>query len=219
MILYVSELCKEYSRGKYGFEAVNKVNLRVEEGDFISVTGHSGSGKTTLFNMIAGLIRPTSGSVTAFGQEVAKMQPRELARYRNEDIGYILQGQNLLSNFTILDNVCMPAYLSSGKRSAQEWGMHLLERVGVSEMASEKPSSLSGGELRRVCIARAMINKPRLVIADEPTGNLDPENKKKIMSFLKEMNEQGTTVLVSTHDMEFLKYTGKNYEMKQGVLT
>lgn len=219
MILQINELSKEYKRGKYGFEAVDKVNLQVGEGEFISVTGHSGSGKTTLFNMIAGLIKPTSGSVTVLGHDITKMGQQELAHYRNQDIGYILQGQSLLSNFNILDNVCMPAYLAGHKKNVQEWGRQLLEKVGLKDMELEKPSSLSGGELRRVCIVRAMINKPQLIIADEPTGNLDPDNKEKIMAFFTEISEQGTTVLVSTHDMEFLKYSKKNYKMKQGILT
>lgn len=218
MILEIKDLTKEYKRGKDGFDAVNGVNLSIEEGDFVSIIGHSGCGKTTLFNMMAGLIRPSSGSIMVAGEDITKKSEEELAKYRNQTIGYALQGQSLLANFSIMDNICMPAYLASNRKNVHKRAQELLEMMGLKGMEKEKPANLSGGELRRVSILRAVINEPAIIIADEPTSSLDPDNAKMIMDFFKKMNQQGITVIVSTHDLEFLSYTKKNYKMEQGRL-
>lgn len=218
MILEIKNLRKEYKRKNELFLAVNDVNLSISEGEFVSVVGHSGCGKSTLLNMIAGLMKPTSGEIFIDGNEIFKKSAKELALLRNETIGYILQGQNILSNFTVLDNICMPAYLSPRKKVVKARALELLEEVGLKGMEDEYPSNLSGGELRRVSIIRGLINNPKILIADEPTSNLDPENSRMIMRFFKEISAKGTTVLISTHDMEFLDYTQKTYEMKKGIL-
>lgn len=218
MILEIKNLRKEYKRKNELFLAVNDVNLSISEGEFVSVVGHSGCGKSTLLNMIAGLMKPTSGEIFIDGNEIFKKSEKELALLRNETIGYILQGQNLLSNFTVLDNICMPAYLSPRKKIVKARALELLEEVGLKGMEEEYPSNLSGGELRRVSIIRGLINNPKILIADEPTSNLDPENSRMIMRFFKEISAKGTTVLISTHDLEFLDYTQKTYEMGKGIL-
>ena len=218
MILEIKNLRKEYKRKNELLLAVNDVNLSISEGEFATVMGHSGCGKSTLLNMVAGLLKPTSGEIFIDGNEIFKKSEKELALLRNETIGYVLQGQNILSNFTVLDNICMPAYLSPRKKVVKARALELLEEVGLKGMEEEYPSNLSGGELRRVSIIRGLINNPKILIADEPTSNLDPENSRMIMRFFKEISAKGTTVLISTHDMEFLDYTQKTYEMGKGIL-
>lgn len=218
MILEIKNLRKEYKRKNEMFLAVNDVNLSISKGEFVSIVGHSGCGKSTLLNMVAGLLKPTSGEIFIDGNEIFEKSEKELALLRNETVGYVLQGQNLLSNFTILDNICMPAYLSPRKKVVKARALELLEEVGLKGMEEEYPSNLSGGELRRASIIRGLINNPKILIADEPTSNLDPENSRMIMRFFKEISAKGTTVLISTHDMEFLDYTKKTYEMEKAIL-
>ncbi len=218
MILEIKNLSKEYKRKNEMFLAVNDVNLSISEGEFACIVGPSGCGKSTLLNMVAGLLTPTSGKIFIDGSEVLKKNKNELALLRNETIGYVLQGQNLLSNFTILDNICMPAYLSSRKRIVKARAMELLEEVGLKGMEDEYPARLSGGELRRVSIIRGLINNPKILIADEPTSNLDPENSKMVMKFFKEISSKGTTIFISTHNVGFLNYAQKTYEMEKGFL-
>lgn len=218
MILEIKNLRKEYIRKNETFLAVNDVNLSILEGEFVSIVGHSGCGKSTLLNIVAGLLKPTSGQVFIDGSEVFGKSEKELALLRNETIGYVLQGQNLLSNFTILDNICMPSYLSPRKKAVKARALELLEAVGLKGMEEEYPAKLSGGELRRVSIIRGLINNPKLLIADEPTSNLDPENSKMVMKFFKEINSKGTAVFISTHNLELLDCTQKTYEMESGIL-
>ena len=218
MILQVKNLSKEYKRKNEIFLAVNNVNLSISQGEFACIVGPSGCGKSTLLNMVAGLLKPASGKISIDGSEIFEKSKNELALLRNETIGYVLQGQNLLSNFTILDNICMPAYLSPKKRMVKARAMELLEEVGLKGMEEEYPARLSGGELRRVSIIRGLINNPQILIADEPTSNLDPENAKMVMKFFKEISSNGTTILISTHNLGFLDYTQKTYEMEKGIL-
>lgn len=218
MILEIKNLSKEYKRKNEMFLAVNHVNLSISEGEFACIVGPSGCGKSTLLNMVAGLLTPTSGKIFIDGSEIFEKSKNELALLRNETIGYVLQGQNLLSNFTILDNICMPAYLSPKKRIVKARAIELLEEVGLKGMEDEYPARLSGGELRRVSIIRGLINNPKILIADEPTSNLDPENSKMVMKFFKEISSKGTTIFISTHNVGFLDYTQKTYEMEKGFL-
>lgn len=217
-MIEVRNLTKNFVRNKKDFEAVDDVSLDIKKGEFVAVIGHSGSGKTTLFNMIAGLIRPTEGSVWVDGKEFSAMKENEMAEFRNQNMGYVLQGQSLLNNFTILDNVCMPAYLSSDSNGFRERAMKLLEEIGLADLANDYPSNLSGGEMRRVSIVRAMINEPKVLLADEPTSNLDPENAHKVMKMLREISDAGTTVLLSTHELEYLDYVDSIVKMENGKI-
>lgn len=217
-MIRVENLTKNFIRNKKDFDAVHEVSLHVKKGEFAAITGHSGSGKTTLFNMVAGLIHPTSGKIYVENQELTGMKEDELAVFRNNNMGYVLQGQSLLSNFTILDNICMPAYLSGEQEEFKERALQLLEQIGLAEFANEYPSNLSGGEIRRVSIIRAMINNPKVILADEPTSNLDPENSHKVMQMLKDISKAGTTVLLSTHELEYLSYVDTVFKMEKGVL-
>lgn len=217
-MIQVKNLTKHFVRNKKDFDAVDNVSLEIKEGEFVAVIGHSGSGKTTLFNMIAGLIRPTEGSVTIAGKNFTAMKEKEMSVFRNENMGYVLQGQSFLNNFTILDNVCMPAYLSSNVKEFKERAMELLREIGLEELANDYPSNLSGGEMRRVSIVRAMINNPKVLLADEPTSNLDPENAQKVMQMLRDISNAGTTVVLSTHELEYLEYVDTVVKMEKGKI-
>lgn len=218
-MIKVEDLTKKFTRNDKDFDAVDHVSLEVKKGEFAAITGHSGSGKTTLFNMIAGLITPDSGTVYIDGAEISRMKENEKAVFRNRNMGYVLQGQSLLNNFTILDNICMPAYLSSDVNEFKEQALKLLREIGLEEFAGEYPANLSGGEIRRVSIIRAMINRPKMILADEPTSNLDSENAHKVMQMLRDISEAGTTVILSTHELEYLSYVDRVFKMSHGTLT
>ncbi|MDR2304155.1 MAG: ABC transporter ATP-binding protein [Treponema sp.] len=212
------ELSKEYKRGGRVFNAVNRVSLSVEPGDFISVTGRSGSGKTTLLNMGAGLLTPTRGSVFFEGKDIYTLGDKEISFLRNEKIGYVPQGQSLLSNFTVFDNVCIPWFLFKREGHVEGRAFILLEKVGISHLASSYPKELSGGEMRRAAIARALINNPRLLIADEPTGDLDVETTAEIMRLFSRIAQEGTAILIVTHELDTLDHGNKTYSMDAGNL-
>ena len=215
-MIKVENLTKKFTRNGRDFDAVRNVSLEVKKGEFAAIIGHSGSGKTTLFNMIAGLIAPLSGKIYIDGSEITAMAENEKAVFRNQNMGYVLQGQSLLNNFTILDNICMPAYLSSNSKEFRERALELLKQIGLEEFSKEYPSNLSGGEIRRVSIVRAMLNQPKVILADEPTSNL--ENSHKVMQMLKDISAQGTTVILSTHELEYLSYVDTVFKMNQGKL-
>ncbi|MDR0663277.1 MAG: ABC transporter ATP-binding protein [Spirochaetaceae bacterium] len=218
-LLEFKELCKEYRRGGRAFNAVNRANLSVEPGDFISIIGRSGSGKTTLLNMGAGLLKPTGGSVFFEGHDIHRLNDEEISFFRNEKIGYVPQGQSLLSNFTVFDNVCIPWFLFKREGDAEGRAFILLEKVGISHLAASYPRELSGGEMRRAAIARALINSPRILIADEPTGDLDVQTTAEIMRLFKAIAEEGTAVLIVTHELDTLDYGNKTYTMDAGNLS
>lgn len=218
MILEAKKVVKEYTRRNKVLKAVDNVNLSVSRGDFVAITGQSGSGKSTLFHLLTGLCKPNQGQILIDGSDITSMTKDELSILRNEKIGYVAQGQSLLSNFTIIDNLCMPYYLSSRNEDVYDKALSLLKKVGLEDMENEFPNSLSGGEIRRVAIIRALINDPDIIIADEPTSNLDLENSKIIMELLKNISGENKAVLISTHDFEFLDYTSKIYCMDKGIL-
>lgn len=216
-MLKVVNLSREFKRNGEKFLAVDGAAFHVHEGEMAAVIGQSGSGKSTLFHMISGMIRPTEGEIFIQGKDVSKMTDAEITRLRGTDVGYIMQGQNLLQNLTVLENIYLPS--SMNKNHTDMDVEELLETFGLTHLANEYPENLSGGEQRRVSIARSFVQNPKLVIADEPTSNLDPENAKIIMEFFKKIAEKGTTVLVSTHNMDFVNYADRCFEMQQGHLT
>jgi putative ABC transport system ATP-binding protein len=217
-LLELRELSKAYRRGGRAFNAVNRANLSVEAGDFISIIGRSGSGKTTLLNMGAGLLRPSGGSVFFEGRDIYALGDREISFLRNEKIGYVPQGQSLLSNFTVFDNVCVPWFLFRREGDAEGRAFILLEKLGIDHLAASYPKELSGGEMRRAAIARALINEPRLLIADEPTSDLDAQTTAEIMGLFKAITREGTAVLIVTHELDTLDYGNKTYSMDAGNL-
>jgi putative ABC transport system ATP-binding protein len=217
-LLELKDLTKEYKRGGRTFNAVNRANLSIEPGDFISIIGRSGSGKTTLLNMGAGLLNPTEGTVFFEGKDIYTLRDKEISFLRNGKIGYVPQGQSLLSNFTVFDNVCIPWFLFKREGDAEGRAFILLEKTGISHLAASYPRELSGGEMRRAAIARALINEPRLLIADEPTGDLDVETTAEIMKLFKAVAQEGTAVLIVTHELDTLDYGNKTYSMDAGTL-
>jgi len=217
-MIQVEHVTKQFTRNDRDFDAIHDVSLEVKKGEFAAITGHSGSGKTTLFNMMAGLTAPLSGKIYIGGSEITGMKENEKAVFRSQNMGYVLQGQSLLNNFTILDNICMPAYLSSQVKEFKERALELLRQIGLEEFAGEYPANLSGGEIRRVAIVRAMLNQPKVILADEPTSNLDPENSHKMMQMLKDISRSGTTVVLSTHELEYLSYVDRVFKMNRGKM-
>ncbi|WP_461248102.1 ABC transporter ATP-binding protein [Treponema sp. R6D11] len=218
-ILELRELTKEYKRGDRAFNAVNGVSLSVERGDFISIIGRSGSGKSTLLNMSAGLLKPSAGSVLFEGRDIFSIDDKSISLLRNEKIGFVPQGQSLLSNFTVLENVCIPWFLFKREGEPEERALALLEKTGIVHLAASYPKQLSGGEMRRVAIARALVNSPSLLIADEPTSDMDAETTADIMRLLSAIAKEGTAVLIVTHELDTLSYGNKVYSMNEGNLS
>lgn len=218
MKLEIKNIKKEFKRGEKSFLAVNDVNLTITDKDFISIIGHSGSGKSTLLNLIAGLLNPSSGDILIDGKSIVGLNDKEISQIRNNKIGYILQGQSLLSNLTVLENIKLPFELMGNKGDASKYALELLEKIGISNLANSYPSVLSGGEAKRVAVARALINKPDILLADEPTSDLDEENTEIIMKLFKEISQQGTAVLMVTHNLSTTNYGNSVYKMKNGIL-
>ena len=196
-LVRLSDVTKVYQGGVTG--ALNGVSMTVEEGEFTAVMGPSGSGKSTLLNLIAGLDRPTTGSVTVAGSDLGKMGEAALARFRRDRIGFVFQFFHLLPNLTVLENVLIPAQLKSST-SAERRGRELLQQLGIADVASRYPAKLSGGQQQRVAIARALINHPSLLLADEPTGALDTRSGDQVMELLMDLHRTGQTILLVTHD-------------------
>ena len=217
-LLELQNLTKEYKRGSRAFNAVNSVTLSVEAGDYFNIIGRSGSGKSTLLNMGAGLLTPTAGTVLFDGQDIYRLSDEEISFLRNAKIGYVPQGQSLLSNFTVMENVCIPCYLFPREGDPYERALALLEETGISHLADSYPKELSGGELRRAAIARALVNSPSLLIADEPTSDLDTETTAEIMNLFSIIARNGTAVLVVTHELDTLSYGNRTYSMNSGNL-
>lgn len=219
MLLTINGLTKEYQRGGVPFKAVNGVNLSVSPGDFLCITGRSGSGKSTLLNLMAGILKPTSGSIAIEDRDISAFNDKEASLYRNSKIGYIPQGQSVLANLNVLDNVRLPFYLFRHEGDVTKRALSLLDQVGIPHLAHMYPRQLSGGELRRVSIARALINHPAVIIADEPTGDLDTQTTHEIMKLLRQISLQGTAVVLVTHDMNAASSGTRFLKMDSGILT
>jgi putative ABC transport system ATP-binding protein len=196
-LVRLTDITKVYQGGITG--ALNGVSLSVEQGEFTAVMGPSGSGKSTLLNLIAGLDRPTSGTVLVRGIELGRLGEAGLARFRRDHVGFVFQFFHLLPNLTALENVLIPAQLK-GREGADARGRKLLETLGIPEVANRYPAKLSGGQQQRVAIARALINNPTLLLADEPTGALDTHSGDQVMDLLAQLHRDGQTILLVTHD-------------------
>lgn len=219
MFLEIKALCKEYKRGDRLFPAVDHVDLSVCRGDFINIIGRSGSGKSTLLNMLTGLLAPTSGSIELNGSDITALTDKEMCAFRNSRLGYIPQGGGLLSNMTVHDNVRLPFYLSKRQGDASGRASLLLEEVGLASLAGMYPAQLSGGEVRRVLVARSLMNAPDILIADEPTSDLDTGTTQEIMELFSRVNKSGTTLLIVTHELDTLKFGNRVLVMSSGALT
>lgn len=205
-MLLVKNLYRGYERkNKIKFNAVEDVSFSLKKGTLTGITGPSGSGKSTLFHLITGLVSPTKGSIYLNEREISNLSQKELSKIRNEEIGYIMQGTNLVPNLTIIENICLPMAFSNKDENPYEIGMKLLEEFGLKGIEKEFPANLSGGEQKRVSIARTFAQRPSLAIADEPTSNLDEENVAIIMKFFRKKCDEGMTILFSTHEKELLR--------------
>ncbi|MDR1069345.1 MAG: ABC transporter ATP-binding protein [Gracilibacteraceae bacterium] len=218
MILTARALRKEYSRGGRPFLALDDVSLSLAAGEFVCLTGRSGSGKSTLLNILAGLLTPDAGSVSFAGREYGAMDDKDLSRLRNTRLGYIMQGHSLLPNFTVLQNVILPRVLFRRADDPTARALDLLEQMGIRQLAAQYPASLSGGELRRAAITRALLPAPELLLADEPTGDLDEETAADIMRIFAAVTEKGTAVLMATHDAEAVSCGRRLLTMRSGRL-
>lgn len=218
-MLEIRNLEKKFVQADREFWAAKDVNLSVSEGDFISIIGRSGSGKSTLLNMIAGLLEPTKGQILFDNKDITSLSDEEVSIYRNTDIGYIMQGKSLLKNLTVLDNVLLPYYLFSRDEDITKRALELLDQVGILHLKDTYPSKLSGGELRRVAIARALINNPKLLLADEPTSDLDSENTAEIMKLFQKISSKGTAVIMVTHELDTLRFGNDVYRMDGGSIS
>ena len=217
-MLTIKKLTKSFDRQNLHFDAVHEADLHLEKGEFAALTGPSGCGKSTLFHLICGLTKADSGQIIFGKHDICQLNDNELAAIRAEKISYVLQGDSLLSNFTVLENICLPHYLSGCGADLEEKAMKLLRRFGLEAMAQDLPSNLSGGERRRVAIARAFVHDPQLVIADEPTSDLDEENTAMIIDFFQEQAKKGKTILISTHDLSCCRPGMTRYKMAKGNL-
>lgn len=222
MLIEATDLTKEFPRARAGgrlFTAVHPLDLTLDEGQLTVITGHSGSGKSTLLNMLAGMLPPTGGTVCLGGIDLYAMREEECARLRNERIGFIPQGHAALRSLTVLENVLLPSVLYGAGRPPRERAEELLSAVGLSELADARPNELSGGELRRVGVARALLMSPAVVLADEPTAGLDAESAAGVLRLLREAADPGATVLIVTHEPEALSYADRTFAMDGGHLS
>lgn len=218
MELVISNLEKKFILGDRTVTAVNNVNLNVSDGDFISIIGRSGSGKSTLLNMISGLLLPTKGKIILDGKDIAHVSDNELSHIRNSEIGYIMQGKSLLQQFTVIENVLLPFYLFKREGDAVKRARDLLEQMEILHLENTFPSKLSGGELRRVAIARALINNPKILLADEPTSDLDRKNTFEIMKLFQKISDEGTAIIMVTHELDTIEFGDKVFQMDEGTL-
>ena len=219
MIIKTENLKREFTVGSEKVEALKGINLAVEKGDFIAIMGPSGSGKTTLMNIIGCLDTPSSGEYYLNGQLVNELDEDSLARIRNKEIGFVFQSFHLLAKNSALDNVLLPMkYAGGDMNEAVIRAKFVLDQVGLSDRINHGPSELSGGQQQRVAIARALVNKPSILFADEPTGNLDSKTGEDVMNLFKDLNNQGQTIILITHEEEVANQANRIITIKDGLI-
>ena len=218
-ILEVKNISKKFIRGDRGFYALEDVSFSVDKSELVYIKGKSGSGKSTLLNLIAGLLRPDSGSVNFNGVDISTYSDEKISEYRNVSIGYVPQSLGTLPNLTIAKNVELPFHIYKKQDSARERALMLLDKMHILELKDEFPRSLSGGELKRVLLARALMNEPELIITDELTSDLDSATTKDIMKILYDIHESGTTLIMVTHDDDIIRDKDRVIHMEAGKLT
>lgn len=218
-LVEIKDVCKIYNPGENEVRALDHVSLTIDEQEFVAIIGHSGSGKSTLMNMLGCLDVPTSGEYWLHGQDVSALSDNELSDIRNREIGFIFQGFNLIPNLTALENVELPLiYRGVSKSVREELSVEALKKVGLEHRMDHKPSEMSGGQQQRVAIARAIAQAPPVILADEPTGNLDSNSTKEIMDILKGLHKEGRTVILITHDNEIAAQAKRVIKIRDGKI-
>lgn len=218
-MIELKDATKTYTSGGERVNAVDDVTLKIGDGEYVAVVGHSGSGKTTLISLMGGLTRPSSGSVRVGDTDIWSLDNRGLAGLRSREIGFCFQFPSLISTLTCMDNVRLPASFTTGEGGTPEHAMELLRTVEVPEKANAYPTELSGGQQRRVAIARALINKPRIILADEPTGDLDEDTEEDIMVLFDRVNSEGVTIVMVTHSHKLAARAGRILTMDNGSIS
>lgn len=220
-MIEVSGLSKSYKTGNIEVIALREISFKIESGEYLSIMGPSGSGKSTLMNILGCIDTPTSGSYRLDGQEVSALDDEGLATIRNQKVGFVFQTYNLLPRLTALANVELPlVYSGTGRNERRERALKALERVGLSDRVNHKPNELSGGQSQRVAIARALVNNPSIILADEPTGNLDRATGSDIINLFQKLNSEfGVTLVIVTHDQEVGKSAGRLVQLVDGRIT
>jgi len=218
-VLDLDGIVKTYGQGSAAVKVLKGIDLRIAEGEYAAIIGPSGSGKSTLLNILGCLDRPTEGAYRIEGEDVAKLNDRALSRIRNTRIGFIFQSFHLISHLTVLENVELPLfYARKGRRERHEQAKRLLDKVGLSHRLTHRPNQLSGGERQRVAVARSLSNEPSLLLADEPTGNLDSSTSEEIMELFYELHAGGRTIVVITHDPEIAAIAPRRVMLKDGII-
>ena len=221
VIIRLRDVCKTYQTGEVEVRAVRGVNLEIAKGEFVAVMGSSGSGKSTLMNLLGCLDQPTGGTYLLDDVAVARLNRKELARLRNQKLGFVFQSFNLLARTSALENVELPMFYAQplvALGSRRQRAVQALDRVGLGQRLKHHPGQLSGGQQQRIAIARALVNQPELVLADEPTGNLDTRTSIEIMGFFQEINEQGNTIVMVTHELDIAAYCKRIVVMRDGQI-
>ena len=220
-VVKIEEIHKIYDSGEIPVHAVRGVSLDIHRGEFVALMGASGSGKSTLMNLLGCLDRPTRGRYLLDGIDVSQLDRNELADIRNQKIGFVFQGFNLLARTTALENTELPMMYGKQRHSSRDLrqrALHSLEIVGLSDRADHFPNQLSGGQQQRVAIARALANDPEILLADEPTGNLDSKTSVEVMGVFQKLNEQGITIIMVTHELDIARYCKRNLILRDGRL-
>ena len=218
-VIDIQGITKTYVNGKLSVPVLHGIDLVVNKGEFVSIMGPSGSGKSTFMNILGCLDRPTTGSYRLNGDEVATLSDDELAYVRNKQIGFVFQSFNLLTKLTALENVALPMiYAGVNKKMRIERATQLLQSVGLGERMDHLPSELSGGQRQRVAIARALANTPAIIMADEPTGNLDSKSTIDVMNIFRGLHDEGRTILLVTHEPDIATYASRNVVLKDGII-
>jgi len=218
-VIQIEQLKKTYHLGKVNVEALRGVSFEINSGEFVSIMGPSGSGKSTLMHIIGCLDYPTGGKYFLSGQDVSKLNDNQLALFRNQKIGFVFQQFNLLPKATILGNVELPlTYNNTHSKNKKRLAAQALEEVGLSDRLKHRPNEISGGEKQRTAIARALVNHPSIILADEPTGNLDSKTGQDIMKMIDKLHDEGNTIILVTHEPEIARYAKRVIHLKDGII-
>ena len=218
-VIEIQGLYKDYNTAAGVFPVLKDVNLTIDDGDYVAIMGPSGSGKSTFMNILGCLDRPTKGEYILDGHSVKSLSSNELAKLRNKTIGFVFQGFNLLARSTLVENVSLPlVYAEDQKELRTKIAKNILERMGLGNYFDSKPSQISGGQQQRVAIARALVNQPRIILADEPTGNLDSQTSDEIMKIFDELNQIGNTIIIVTHENDIAEHASRQVRFLDGKI-